>query len=326
MKKTYTIFLLIVALTGLASCKKDSEIDDVDVPISIEESEFYLVNNGTSDYTIVYSEYDDEMVSRTAVLELKLFFKEATGIDLPAISDKGLTYQEGQQYISIGQTALLKSSEIEINADLGHSGLQVVTKGQSVFMFGKTRFGSLYSVYEFLEHQLNFKIFAVDEIRIDKDVSSLKLLKFKVTDIPTFEYRVGSYGELWNGSTFTRRMRMHRNDDVWISLGGLAYHNFFATVPPAQYKGSHPEWYSADGRQLCLMTDPEGLKAVVVDQMKTYITNNPQANNLTFTQEDFNVCENETSRNLKDKYGTNAAEMIIFLNMVAKRNRRVARC
>ena len=40
------------------------------------------------------------MISKTAVSELKMFFKRATGIDLPAISDNGLTYQAGQQYIS----------------------------------------------------------------------------------------------------------------------------------------------------------------------------------------------------------------------------------
>ncbi|HKL60848.1 MAG TPA: DUF4838 domain-containing protein [Acholeplasma sp.] len=320
MKKFYKIFLVIAALLVLSSCKdKKPKNPIIEEPIIIEESDFYLVNNGTTEYTIVYPENSDEMVSRTAVTELQSFFKQATGLELEAISDKDLSYQVGQKYISIGQTKLLKTSGIEVNQTLGESGLQVVTKDESVFMFGKTKFGSLYSVYEFLEHQLNFRVYAVDEIRIDKEVSSLKLLKFNTTDIPTFEYRLGSYGELWYGTTFTRRMRMQTNNDIWISLGGLTYHNFFATVPPAQYKDTNPEWYSKDGRQLCLLTDLDGIKEVVVGQMKTYIKNNPQANNLTFTQEDFNVwCENDISRALKEKYGTNAAEMIIFLNSVAE--------
>ena len=113
---------------------------------------------------------------------------------------------------------------------------------------------------------------------------------------------------------------MHTNDDVWIKLGGLAYHNFFATVPPTQYKAEHPEWYSADGRQLCLMTDPDGLKEVVVQQMKKYISENPSANVLSFTQEDVNLwCNNGISNELKETYGTNAAEMIIFLNLVGEK-------
>ena len=38
-------------------------------------------------------------------------------------------------------------------------------------MFGNTKFGTLYSIYEFLEHQFNFRSYAVDEIRIDLDVT-----------------------------------------------------------------------------------------------------------------------------------------------------------
>lgn len=314
------VILIVLSVFTLSACKSKKKVEVEEVkPIVIEETDYFLVENNQSNYTIVYPENSDEMISGTAVSELISFFRQATGVVLEAISDEGLIYQEGQSYISIGQTTLLKTSGIEINENLGESGLQVVTKDESVFMFGQTRFGTLYSVYEFLEHQLNFKIFAVDEIRINTNVTSLKLLDFDVTDIPTFEYRLGNYGELWNGTTFTRRMRMQTNNDIWISLGGLTYHNFFATVPPSEYKADHPEWYSSDGRQLCLMTDQEGIKEVVVNQMKKYIRDNPLANNLTFTQEDYNVwCENEVSQNLKDKYGTNAAEMIIFLNSVAE--------
>lgn len=319
MKKIQILTIAFILLIGISACKRaEDEIEDPQDEI-IEETTIDLVLDGKTDYVIVYPEQSDEMIRQHAVTELTTFFQQATGIELDAKSDKNLTYSEDQKYLSIGKTSLLASSGIDVSQSLGESGLKVVTKGQSVFMFGDTRFGTLYSVYEFLEHQFDFEVFAVDEIYINQGVDNLKLLDFNVTDIPTFQYRLGSYGELWYGSTFTRRMRMQTNNDIWISLGGLTYHNFFATVPPAQYKEEHPEWYSADGRQLCLMTDPEGLKEVVVNQMKTYISNNPQANNVTFTQEDYNLwCENETSRELKAKYGTNAAEMIIFLNLVAE--------
>jgi len=114
-------------------------------------------------------------------------------------------------------------------------------------------------------------------------------------------------------------MRVHTTNDIWISLGGLTYHNFFATVPPSQYKATNPQWYSPDGRQLNLMEDAEGLSQVVIEQMKKYIDENPNANNLTFTQEDYNVWStSETSEALRLQYGTNAAEMILFINIVAE--------
>lgn len=321
MKKIYVLLLTLIAVFLLVSCKKkevDHEDDDHKHEI-IEETEFYLLNDKISEYVIVYPEDTNDLVRVNAVSELKFFFKQATNFDLPSISDKNLTYEKGQKYISIGDTTLLATSGIEIDPNLGESGVQIVTKDQSVFLFGNTRFGTLYSVYIFLEHQLNYRIYAIDEIYIDRDVESLKLLDFQLIYVPTFDYRVGSIGELWNNATFARRMKMHTNDDVWIKLGGLAYHNFFATVPPSIYKDDHPEWYSSDGRQLCLLADPERLKAVVVAQMKQYIKQNPSANVLSFTQEDVNLwCDCEVSEGLKEHYGTNAAEMIIFLNMVGE--------
>lgn len=320
MKKIVGIIFVFMLLTTIVACKDDHE-DDIEEPMEevIEETDFDLVKSQTSDYVIVYPKDAEDMVKVTAVAELQLFFEDATGIELEAIDDEGLTFNENQTYLSIGKTSLLASTDIDTSEDLGESGLKVVTKGQSVFMFGDTRFGSLYSVYEFLEHQFNFEIYAVDEIYLDKDVTDLKLLDFNITDIPTFQYRLGNYGELWNGTTFTRRMRMQTNNDIWISVNGLTYHNFFATVPPEIYKEDHPEWYSEDGKQLDLSTDREGLLEVAIEQLKISIEANPNASNITFTQEDYNLwSESEASQALKAKYGTNAAEMIIFINRIAE--------
>ena len=116
-------------------------------------------------------------------------------------------------------------------------------------MYGATKFGDLYSVYEFLEQQLDFKMYAVDEFHINRGITNLERSDFNVTFKPSFEYRVGSYGELWNGFEFTRRMRMHRNDDVWMGLPTdvsnpstkNAYHNFDAVKQAHNY---NTNWYS----------------------------------------------------------------------------------
>lgn len=322
MKKIMLPIIMIGLLSTLVACKKDKDTDPspIDPVETIENSDIDLVKNSSTEFIIVYPDNADSIVKVNAVEELSLFFREATGIQLSSKSDKDVTYQKEAKYISIGETSLLSQAGLTVDKSvLGESGVRVVQKDNSVFLFGATRFGTLYSVYEFLEHQFNFEVYAVDEIQIDRDVTNRKLLKFDTTDVPSFEYRLGSYGEFWFGQTFPRRMRVHTTNDIWISLGGMTYHNFFATVPPAQYKVDHPEWYSADGKQLCLMTDPDGLSKVVIDQMKKYINENPNANNLTFTQEDLNVwCNNETSQALRAQYGTDAAEMVLFINIVAE--------
>jgi len=106
-----------------------------------------LVYEGTSDYKIVYPYDADVMVRTTAVNELKYFFNEATGIELDAVSDAGLVIDQ-KKYISIGNTALLRQSNLKNQqVVLGNSGVRVVTMDQNIFLFGDTQFGDLFAVY-----------------------------------------------------------------------------------------------------------------------------------------------------------------------------------
>ena len=60
------------------------------------------------------------------------------------------------KYISLGQNELWKAADISLEEGLGNDGTQMVTKGNSVFLFGNTEKAALYAVYDFLYYTLNF--------------------------------------------------------------------------------------------------------------------------------------------------------------------------
>ena len=92
MKKVYGLLLIVISLLVLTACGKSANeipVDEPnDEPVVIEATDFFLVDAESSEYTIVYPEGSDEMVQKNAVAELKFFFKQATDINLPSISDK----------------------------------------------------------------------------------------------------------------------------------------------------------------------------------------------------------------------------------------------
>lgn len=320
MKKTIITMLLIVAGVFLVSCVKNDDNNgtkpDPEIP-QIDESTKILVNNGQSDYVIVHPKNPDSHIV-TAVNELKFFFQTATGAELDTMADDGLVHEDNNKYISIGNTNLLSDVNIKPSYDeLGESGFIIKLIDDSIYITGNTDLSTLYGVYGFLEYQFDFEVYAVDEIYIKTNIKKMNVLDFDLKELPSFDYRLGSYGELWYGTTFTRRMKMHTSKDIWISLGGNTYHNFYSVVNPDIYEKDHPEWFS--NGQLALMTDPDGIKEVVVNMMKTYINNTPNASLITFTQEDYNKwSEAPESKRLRGIYGTDAAEMILFINLVAE--------
>lgn len=319
MKKAINLLLIIILTFTLLSCKKTEEESEKPVEPPIEFTSLKLVENGETDYVIVYPKGASNLVKTTAVEELQYFFNLATGIRLAAIDDESISTQTGKKYISVGQTKLLNESKLEVNyEELGPSGLKVVLKDDNLFLYGATNNGTLYSVYTFLEKQFNLEIYAADEIYIERNIKDMNVLNFNLTEVPSFDYRINNYGELAYNTTYSQRMRMHRAEDLWIKMGTSSYHNFFSIVNPDIYEDENPHWYS--NGQLALMTDPDGISEVVFNEMKNKIRLNPDSDLIIFGQEDIPRWSTAPeSLRLYNKYGTDSAELILFINIVAEK-------
>ena len=185
-------------------------------------------------------------------------------------------------------------------------------------MVGGGTFGHLYAVYKFLELQLGYKCYAIDEIVIDKHVDNEKTLNLDVTDVPDFEFRNTSHGEQNYNAEFARRLKMQREDEFLIPLGGETVHNWLNLIPPEIYGKSKPEWFNKEQTQLCLTLDPEGLANEVLKNMKPFLLEYSDYTMFTFTQEDGTSWgDDEISKANKEKYGTQAVEAIRFQKLLA---------
>lgn len=154
----------------------------------------YIVSGGTSEYTIVYpAGVSGDIV--TATTELSNWIENATGVDIGITTDEGLSYTSSSKYISLGDTAVAAAAEVALDedVDVGFSGFQIKTKGESVFVLGETGSGVLFGTYELLYRLIGFVTYSGDEIYYESK-TQVPLYDFDITDIPDFEYRVTAYG------------------------------------------------------------------------------------------------------------------------------------
>ena len=296
MKKIVIFLCLIMSLlTVFASCKKggnstepDSDNNDNIVEYSGElavntaalkqfDKTFnenhvfsykatgtYIVKNGKTSYKVVVPEVETEAVSY-AKSELSRFFKEATGIDLKFIKDTGITHNDTNRYISLGDTSLYKS--LNRNDDitaLKKDGTKIFTKDKTVYIIGGKKTGVLNGVYDFLKINFGFEYFFTDGYTLRTNVTDLKLLDYDVTDISDIEYRqsigyVAGSSDTTDGKMISYRLRLrdsygdlllpiHTGDTKTTEIKNN--HNSLYFLPEQKYGGTYPEFYSGTG-QLC---------------------------------------------------------------------------
>ncbi|MBQ4098928.1 MAG: DUF4838 domain-containing protein [Clostridia bacterium] len=283
------------------------------------ETDIDLVKEGKTDYVIVLGENEKNEQVLFASSELIQNFSKATGIYLQTKKDSEINYSKDSKVLSIGETSLLQKAGVTFDkGELGSSGYVVKTVGSSVFMVGATGTGSINAVYGWLKEQFGYEYFAIGEVAIDTNVTNEKLLDVTLKEKPDFEYRLANYGEAVGDPINAYRARFNPFHSLWINFDGADYHTAFEIVPPSIYQEEHPTWYSEDDTQLCMSRDPDGLSDVVVERIKKELVANPDRNILTVTQEDVNTwCTCESCTASLNKYGTNSAVYILFMNKVA---------
>lgn len=306
---------------------------------NVSETSVDFIKNGATDYKIVMPALATKY-EQTAVDELVYFFDQATNISLEVLTDSTAKYSTSATYISVGDTDYAKDAGVTAEYDLlKSSGFHIITKGQSVILLGAEGRGSLYAVYEFLSQYFNYEFYADTAIVIDKDVENLKWKEFDITDVPDFEYNLATYGFIRHKEVSTNRYRMVTDEDLMIPVGNewygyKMYHNSFGWLPKeyqtinGERELVHRKWYSSkedgtlDGTQLCYTahgdkTEYDAMMAASTEKAKELLSDPEFAslNVLTYTHEDNQIwCECETCQQYEDKYGSNAASLIMFLN------------
>lgn len=347
MKIRRLMFLALSACIffGACGCGKDNNSSDAKnegvkiIEVTEKESAFNggthsfdvkngshdLVINGKSDYKIV-KPADASPLLNTAALELKVFFKQATGIVLEEITDDGLSYSPNGRQIILGKSKLADEAGIEVpDKTLGPAGLYIETKDSNLFLTGATDRGTINAVYEFLRQHFGWECYGTEECVLRTGITDIKLLDMKITDVPDIDALSSSYGLTDNNAQLSNRLQYSLNAGYFRMLyGKYIWHNSFKYLPPSEYKSKYPDAYSDAGDQLCYtahgnkevfewMTDT--VAEVIESEMKIC-----DESAITITGEDLVTwCECNTCRELQKKYGTDSVSAIRFCNSVSRK-------
>lgn len=247
---------------------------------SYKTTDTYMVKDGKTSYKVVVPEIETQSISY-AKSELSRFFKEATGVDLKFIKDTGLSHNDSNRYISLGDTSLYKSlnRDDDITA-LKKDGTKIFTKDKTVYIIGGAETGVLNGVYDFLKINFGFEYFFTDSYTLRTNVTDLKLLDYDVTDISDIEYReIIGYtkgSDSADGKMISYRLRLrdsYGNLLLPIHMGDTQTteiknnHNSLYFLPEEKYGTTYPEFYSGDG-QLCYTA--HGNEKGTYDDMTTF--------------------------------------------------------
>ena len=273
MKKIHKILSIILAVISLgcfaAGCKKENDGSIQRNPeytyngthiLTAPDTDKYLVQNGSCDYVVVIPEKDSELL-RDAKNEFFYFFQMATGVSIKIVTDEGLTHSANNKYISLGETALLKSAGIEVDKkQLGVDGLRIVTKDNSIFLIGGSDYGTVNAVYTFMELTFGLQVYYYDCIEIEQNVKNKKLKAYDVTDIPDIKLRQTKFQIInkpfssdYDVMQFGARLRYTRqfyptcyspymSYDDSSDLSSSSHNTTTYVLPESVYRAEHGKW------------------------------------------------------------------------------------
>ena len=320
------------------------------------ETNNWLLQNGVTHYKIVFPAGNNTRGVSYAKTELITLSKEATGIELTAISDEGMQHSTDAKYISLGDTALYRTSGLDVDLKpLREDGARILTKDNTIYLLGGTEYGVLNAAYEFLEDILGFEAYFKNCYDLQTGVRDIKLKNYDITEIPDVPFRRQGTGAMLSPisteyedtmykyrmrcpDSYSDRMTMPRMRWGEPNSAQSANHNSWHFLPKDEYLNQedhpeqyYPEFYSAPKQnQLCYTArgDEEKyekfleLMTAKVTQSLQFDTPDkfPKKNAILVGMEDnLDWCTCPACTEIVDYYGAESATILLFCNDLAER-------
>ena len=261
-----------------------------------------------------------------AAKELQHWLKQAGSAELP-IQDLSQPFSGPQIIIGYNDVVKAKTGEPK-PADLDES-FRYFNSGANLFIYGGAMRGSMYGVIAFLENELGCRWYT-PEVSVIPEKKTYSFDWLDHSEKPGVRVRNDFYFEAFNPE-WAARNRMNGTLGFAESAkqpGGTenywAVHTFYPLVPPEEFFGKHPEYYSLiDGKrthdhaQLCL-TNPDVLK-IIVERIKKRMHDSPEYLIYDVSQNDWrNPCQCEKCQAIVQKEGSESGPIIWFVNQVAE--------
>lgn len=274
-------------------------------------------------YKIVLPNIKDKRLI-IAEKELREFIKEATGILLETVCESEALFSQDAEYIVLGKCLeLQKRAKLKIDyRGLGINGYSLKTVGKTLFIVGGQQYGVLNGVYGYLRKVYGYEIYAIDEYKFTVKSDKILVPVLDETVLPEVPQVMAGEGIVRFNTEYGLRMGFEPWNEIWIYVDGSEYcHNLYRYVKPEIYNNPsiketyHPDWFCKNG--LCL-SEPEVFD-IVLDGVKKELIKNPDLSNISVTQMDHATwCGCDKCKADYDKYGTNAGNMVKFMNKISR--------
>jgi len=264
-------------------------------------------------------------MERHAASELQSYLSQITEAPVGLVLD---ATDVPPNSILVGARALARKLAPDVDwSKVG--GEQVVIRSQDdrLLVSGGSTRGTLYGVYRLLQKSCGVRWWAPWATTVPHN-PRLTFRSLNWSESPAFEFRDPYWFHSFDADWAARNFDNGTNTRIDAERGGKTVyegfvHTYDGLVPPKDYFGPHPEWYSLingkrtfQNAQLCT-TNPE-LKDFVVEQVRKRLRVNPAATIVSVSQNDcFNPCQCDNCRALVAKEGSEAALTLSLANYVA---------
>lgn len=319
---------LVTGCGNSAASDTSADAGHMEMPLEnvltpVEDSQVAFLSDGASQYRIVLPEAADEN-EQFAADELQYFIEQASGAKLEIVTE-GADLAPGQ-YIFVGATAAAEAAGVTPSYEQTmYNGFAMELVDDDLYLRGYSSIGTRNSVYEFLQYLFDYDYYAPDEIYVAQ-VKTANMPAFDMVVNPSFDWRTSNYGwSIWD-STGGHRMRMNNAEEIYIN--GWNCHYGYEIIDPVVYdytSEEYADWYAPsvvdttkgtkEPVQLCYSRSQEMEKTYIENLLKIIEESDQRV--VILGQADHPWwCECDSCQAWEDKYGTDAAVMIPFLNRV----------
>ncbi len=285
-----------------------------------------LIKDGKTDYVIVIAA-DCAPAEQTAANELQEYLAAMSGATLPIVKD---SEAKAAHEIVIGETNRAETATYE-----KEDSLRVKLEGDALYICGGSPRGTLYGVYQFLEH-LGCRFFAVDTETVPESKTISLAADTLIEKTPAFDFRDVYWSCAYdpdlsaklglNGAVNTGAGRyLTEEQGGGISYAEYLVHSMMYVIPVSMF-GEHPEYFcEINGQRYCgglnqcqpCTSNPEVLQ-LTITAVRSWLEKYPNAQLVTVSQQDNDYyCRCADCQAIIDEEGSPAGPMIRFANAVA---------
>ena len=285
-----------------------------------------FVQNGATEYKLVIGDTQNADIIKAANY-ISANVMNATGALMSWEEEP--VWSDGAKYIVVGNEKtvgeLMSAANVTITEEnIGTSGYQIKTVGDSVFVMAKGANGFQLGAISFLRAVLGYDMFESNLVIYEKDGKTLP--DMDIVERPDYDYRLASNAFIQNDTASLYGMGYTGvPSNAYLAPDGRSYHNSFTYLPKATYLADNPDWYSEhhDGanhqQQLCYTAHGNSDEMAEMQQIIATkileLAAESDKTNVTVTQEDIDcICECETCTEQIATYGSVSAIIIKFVN------------